>query len=100
MVHLELDVADHVGVSKTDWQCESGDKITVNPKGAVLIESVLPFLAELGTYLEHSGAWRWSLEEKHSMVKSKEEWVPVINIFVFAVQNIRPDLIAQLAWKA
>ena len=61
MVHLELDLANHMGVGKTDWQCESGDKIPIDPKGAVVIKSVLPFLAELAGYLEHSGAWRWSL---------------------------------------
>ena len=100
VVDLELDVADHVGVAKTDWQCESGDTITVDPEGAVLIESVLPFLVELARYLEHGGAGRWSLEEMHSMVKSEEGWVPVIDVFVFAIQNMGPDLIAQLAWKA
>ena len=56
MVDLELDVADHMGVGKTDWQFESGEKITVNPKRAVLIKSILSFLAEQAGCLEHIGA--------------------------------------------
>ena len=40
MINLELDLADHVGIGKTDWQCESGDEIIVNLKGAVLIKSM------------------------------------------------------------
>ena len=70
MVDLELDVADQVGVAVTDWQCKSGGKITVDPKCAVLVESVFPFFAELTGYLEHGGAGRWDLEEEHSMIHS------------------------------
>ena len=100
VINMEFELTDHVGVGKTDWQCESGDIITINPKGAVLIKSFLPFLAKLARYLEHVGAWRWNLVEKHSVVKAAIGRVPVIDVFVFAVQNIRPDLITQLAWKA
>ena len=99
VTNLEFELTDHVGVGKADWQCESGDIITINPKAAVLIKSCLPFVAKLARYLEHRGTWRWSLIEKHSVVKSAVPWVPVIDVFVLAVQNIRPDLITQLAWK-
>ena len=100
MFNLELKVAHHVDVAETDWQCRSGDKITVGTKGAVMIKSAPPFFVELARYLEHGEAWRWGLEEKHSILKSSYSWEPTVNVFVLAVQNMRPDPIAYLAWKA
>ena len=69
VVDVELDVADQVGVLKTEWQCKSGNAVTVDTKGAVLIESFFSFLAELGAYAEHGEAWRWGCVERsvHSM---------------------------------
>ncbi len=100
MINLELDRADNVDVAETNWQCESSDLITMNLKRAVLIKDVLPFLTELSRYLEDDGAWRWSSVKEHSMLKRTVFCVPVVNVFVLAVQNIRPDPVAQLGWKA
>lgn len=73
MVDLQLDITDHMGVGKTDWQCESGNGIPVYAKGAVLIESVLPFVVELGAYAEHGGAGGRGLVEEHLMVEAEDE---------------------------
>ena len=88
MINLELDLADKVDVAETNWQCESSDFITMNPKRAVLIKNILSFLTELARYLEDGGAWRWSSVEEHSMLKRTVFCVPVANVFVLAIQHI------------